>query len=523
VNIPPTNEMHLSTPRPRWAILALLTILGLTTGCVQPWPDSEPWRPSQTADIPAAFSTPNPSPTGSSAQRPTRDPSLPILSPTPDAPHTLPTLRSDVEIYTVQSGDSLGALAQRYGVSLSALIQTNSLENPDLLEIGTRLTIPAQESLAPGPALKLIPDSELVNSPGAVDFDTNAFVSQAGGYLANYHDEVNELSLSGAEVVARVAQEYSVNSRLLLSILEYQSGWVTQAHPDDEDTDYPLGYLNNSYKGLYLQLSWAANNLNRGYYLWKIGGLSLYLLADGAAVPPAETLNAGTVAVQQFFSLLYDQASWEQAVSESGWLATYQRLFGYPFDAAIEPLLPVNLAQPALQLPFEPGVDWSFTGGPHGGWGAGSAWAALDFAPPGDAFGCVPSNAWVVASADGLIVRSQDGAVVQDLDGDGNEQTGWTLLYMHVQSEGRVSTGIYLHAGERLGHPSCEGGVSNGTHVHLARRYNGEWIAADQSIPFVLDGWVSSGNGVEYDGWLTKDGQTIEAWNGREPENQIHR
>ena len=89
-----------------------------------------------------------------------------------------------------------------------------------------------------------------------------------------------------------------------------------------------------------------------------------------------------------------------------------------------------------MQLPIEAGDAWSFTGGPHGGWADGSAWAALDFAPPGDALGCVDSDAWVTAVADGVVVRSGDGAVIQDLDGDGLEQTGWVVLYMHVGNGG---------------------------------------------------------------------------------------
>jgi hypothetical protein len=59
--------------------------------------------------------------------------------------------------------------------------------------------------------------------------------------------------------------------------------------------------------------------------------------------------------------------------------------------------------------------------------------------------------------------------------------------------------------------------------VHLARRYNGEWIAADQSLPFNLEGWVSSGTGKEYDGYLQKKGRTVEAWEGRAPINEIKR
>jgi hypothetical protein len=247
------------------------------------------------------------------------------------------------------------------------------------------------------------------------------------------------------------------------------------------------------------------------------------VLTNGAVVPIDPTINAGTSAVQYFFSTLYGGDEWRRAVSPQGLYATYSSLFGYPFNLSVDPLLPADLEQPILQLPFEPGVPWSFTGGPHGGWGSGSAWAALDFAPADDTTGCVPSDNWVVAVADGPILRAENGSVVQDLDGDGQEGTGWTILYLHIESRDRVRPGADLRAGDRIGHPSCEGGVSSGTHMHLARRYNGEWIPADQSLPFVLDGWVSSGAGAEYDGYLTSGNQSIEAYFRTSPANQIQR
>jgi LasA protease len=74
-----------------------------------------------------------------------------------------------------------------------------------------------------------------------------------------------------------------------------------------------------------------------------------------------------------------------------------------------------------------------------------------------------------------------------------------------------------------IGHPSCEGGYSNGTHLHLARRYNGVWIAADGDLPFVMDGWVSSGDGIAYNGYMTRNGITVEAWDRRGEFNQISR
>ena len=95
-------------------------------------------------------------------------------------------------------------------------------------------------------------------------------------------------------------------------------------------------------------------------------------------------------------------------------------------------LYPPNLSQPELILPFLIDQLWSYTGGPHGAWERDGARAAIDFAPGSTESGCVESNAWVVAAAPGLIVRAGNGAIVEDLDGDGNEQTGWDILYLHV-------------------------------------------------------------------------------------------
>ena len=129
----------------------------------------------------------------------------------------------------------------------------------------------------------------------------------------------------------------------------------------------------------------------------------------------------------------------------------------------------------------------------------------------------------VLASADGVVVRSEDGELLLDLDGDGFEQTGWVLLYMHILTHERAEVGTVVAAGDRLGHPSCEGGIATGTHLHFARKYNGEWISADRSIPLNLDGWIASSETYPYDGYLTKDEQQVEACACRNDFNQISR
>jgi murein DD-endopeptidase MepM/ murein hydrolase activator NlpD len=432
-------------------------------------------------------------------------------------------VRTEAEQYTVQPGDTLGQIAVRFGVSVEQIVQENELANANLLEVGQALVIPAPDLQNKGPDFKIIPDSELVNGPYSILFDVEDFIQKQGGFLASYHEEIEDQSYSGAQIVEQIARDYSVNPRLLLAVLQHHSGWLTNPRPKKTEQDFPMGWADPQRKGLYRQLSWAANSLNRGYYAWRAGEAGTWILADGSVVPIAPTINAGTAAVQYLYAQLYDRAAWEKHVSQEGLFSAYNALFGYPFDFAIDPLLPPDLFQPPLQLPFEPGVTWYFTGGPHGGWGDGSAWAALDFAPPGEALGCVQNDAWVTAVADGLIVRAENGAVLQDLDGDGLEQTGWVILYMHVDSLDRVQVGTLLKTGERVGHPSCEGGVSSGTHLHLARKYNGEWIPAGQPLPFVLEGWVASGTGKEYDGYLTRREQQLEAYAGISSNNGILR
>lgn len=503
--------------RPATILIAIV----LLAGCVQPGPNSRPWLLSTSTTPPAEL---NGEPqTTSIVTLATREPSFTQFTPTPDAPHSLPTLRTTAEQYIVQPGDSLAGIAALYNLDISMLIEANSLINPNYLEVGQVLNIPAPQPSLPSSEFKIIPDSELVNGPFASTLNVDEFVRQQKGFLSKYSEEIDGVMLSGSQILTRIANEYSVNPRLLLAVLEYQSGWVTRSNPADTNLNTPIGLKDENRLGLYRQLAWAANQLNRGYYLWQVNAISYLTFTDGNLVALSPNVNAGTVGVQELFSKLLSASRWQQAVSEKGLFAVYKRLFGSPYNYSFEPLIPAGLTQPQMQLPFETGDVWSFTGGPHAAWADGSAWGALDFSPPGDSFGCFDSNAWVTAVADGVIARSENAEVILDLDGDNKEQTGWTVLYMHIASQDRIAAGTFVHAGDRIGHASCEGGVSTGTHFHLARRYNGQWISADGSIPFNLDGWISSGDGTEYDGTLTRGNDQVIAWEGRIAENQIER
>lgn len=451
----------------------------------------------------------------------TTDPfSIPsAASPTPLTPTaTLPPVNTagPMDVYQSQGGDTLNIVSHRFGLKPERIIAAVVLPPPDqLIPPGTLLLVPkAAAGVELSPFMRTIPDSEIVYGPSTIGFSTEDYVNKQGGYLSTYKEYVISGGwITGDQAVERLALENSLNPRILLAIIEYESHWVLGQPTNLAQDEYPLGYFDFAYRGLFRQMMWATGALSDGYYRWRSGDLTELTFKDGSRLRLNPFLNAGTVAIQYYFAQTHTRAQWEQAVAPGGFPALYAKMFGPIWERAqsFEPTIPAGLIQPALTLPFEIGRTWSFTGGPHSAWERQGALAALDLAPGSQESGCVPNDAWVLAPAAGEVVRTGPGVVMLDLDGDGYEQTGWVILFLHIRSDDKVATGQVLQAGDRIGHPSCEGGIATGTHLHIARKYNGEWMLAGGPLPFNMDGWIAHYGGTPYVGSLTRDGQTVTA------------
>lgn len=475
---------------------------------------------------PAALPTPAPITWLTNTPAPTAVPVTPaaVEQPVEAATATLPptaTPPADTQIvdttpylYSAQAGDSLLSLAVRFSVLPTEITSPDPLGDYGLIRPGQLLVIPRRLANTTSASL-LIPDSDLVHSPSAALFDTETFVANAGGYLSTYREYLATTGwTSGAEIIVRIGIENSISPMALLSLLQYRAGWVYGTPATESLAKYPMGLVDNNRDGLYEQLNWAIGHLSVGYYGWREGLLTDLIFKDGARVRLAPDLNSGTVAVMYYFAQIYEASDWLLATDlNNGYAALHAGMFGNPWDraAVFEPLLPGALQQPEMILPFELNSTWSFSGGPHGAWGRLGARAAIDFAPSALVSGCVESDEWVTAAAPGLIVRSAPGVLVLDLDGDGNESTGWALLYLHIATESKLEPGTWVSTGQFIGHPSCEGGFATGTHIHIARKYNGEWISAGGPVPFVLGGWVVGAGAAPYEGTLTRAEVVIKA------------
>ena len=88
------------------------------------------------APTPTATPLPTPSP------RPTASPT-PTLAPTPTpTPAPTPAPPPPQTTYVVQSGDTLAAIAQRFGTTVEALQSANGISDPDEIRVGQVLVIP---------------------------------------------------------------------------------------------------------------------------------------------------------------------------------------------------------------------------------------------------------------------------------------------------------------------------------------------------------------------------------------------
>jgi LysM repeat protein len=157
-----------------------------------------------------------------------------------------PGYTSVATVYTVVPGDSLSAIARRYGVPVGDLIAFNGIANPDLLLAGTRLRIPGtpaaslitydpqgareiisfyaqQYGVSPAFALAIAWqesgfNQSVVSRTGAigvmqVEPDTGTTVGNMLGRPVNLHD-IHDNIQAGVFLLSRLSAEFGGNQRL---------------------------------------------------------------------------------------------------------------------------------------------------------------------------------------------------------------------------------------------------------------------------------------------------------------------
>lgn len=173
-----------------WVSALCITVALLTGGCTREKPMATP-TPTVQAEAELAAPSATPSPVS-----------------TPEGPK--------VAYYTVQAGDTVWGIAQRFGITPQALVDANSLSEPDRLQPGQELVIPAGEEATPGE----VPTGEPASAETEGSERARVHVVSAGDSLwdiaVQYGTTVNEIAKLNEldpEAVLALGQELLIPQR----------------------------------------------------------------------------------------------------------------------------------------------------------------------------------------------------------------------------------------------------------------------------------------------------------------------
>lgn len=120
----------------------------------------------------------------------------PAWTATPAGPTSTPT--EAVTIYTVQSGDTMSSIAAQFGVSLLDLQRLNPAVTPEFLNLGDKISVPAQESASATAPAGVAGETTTVEYT-VVSGDTLASIAQRFGTTIS--DIVRENNLESADQI----------------------------------------------------------------------------------------------------------------------------------------------------------------------------------------------------------------------------------------------------------------------------------------------------------------------------------
>ncbi len=360
-------------------------------------------------------------------------------------------------------------------------------------------TLPRPTATAPAELAAIIDSRRFSYEPGWGTTEVQAFLDSQPGILktASYQAGGQRIPISAA--IADQTLLYSVNPKVVLTLLEMESGIVRKPSPGPNEIGWAVGYRQDKYWGVGPQVNWVTRELYR-----SAREDQKYIVARGW----------GSYAVARVLSETVDKDTqgWTFERAAAAFTKTYRELFGEDprtapgatHEVAKGPFLrpPFGVANVVVSSAFdheypllnETGSmltyrakrDQSSYDG-HDGWdyvlGSGTPVLAA-------AAGRVVVAGW---SDDGC--ASAAGAVVLDHD------NGYRSLYWHLSTVG-VTVGTRVVAGDQLG-KSGNTGCSLGAHLHFGLQFLGR-----STDPY---GWCPQGD-VKGDPWAAHPAGVPSVW-----------
>src|SRR3990172_520971 len=357
---------------------------------------------------------------------------------------------------TLRAARSLGYLDFPGAILSDLILEPSYLPRPSVYVQGDLDILPAS-------------DGQFVWGPNVGEFDIQSFLEGRGSPLAAYAPEI-----------ALWASYSSVNPKLLLGALEFQSGLVSSI---------PMGWSRDDVLAAIEDASMTmATAFYEHLHTWGERRADLRTpeslpplirLKDGAVVQLDARQASGSFGVAAFVGKFTDTRGFETALTQGG-AGSFEEVFAGLFPSVdlqdtsnvIDP--PGTPPPDMFQMPFPPGATWTF-GGPHS-WNGNSTppFSSMDFISGG---GTCPAPPYLfsVSAASGAAYRPYGYSCWLEID----HGAGWTTSYYHLRN---LSSAATVDRNAALGTIACEicaGGYATGPHVHFSLKYNGAYISLE--------------------------------------------
>ncbi|WP_444995624.1 peptidoglycan DD-metalloendopeptidase family protein [Aliikangiella sp. IMCC44359] len=293
-------------------------------------------------------------------------------------------------------------------------------------------------------------------------FDIQKYLTQNAPHLAPY-----------AESISHMSGESTISPKILIALMEHQTGLISSVEVNDNELSTPFGVLSQKY-GFIEQLRDVAERLSKAFYKghsFEETGKNQKFTTDADAQR----------AIQMIFSYGFESNELQPGSKEQ--LNSFGKVFYKMFPQAINTpkeknASAITMTAPStslLQLPYPRSSTW-YIGGSHTSTGSGN-WpqSSLDMSSGSGGWGSNTSNKWVSASAAGTVKVHSSCSMEIFHSG------GWSTTYYHL-SNIRYSNGAYVSKNAAIANYAnnknqalCNGGQSTGPHLHWSLKLNGQY------------------------------------------------
>ncbi len=348
------------------------------------------------------------------------------------------------------------------------------------------------------------------------------FLDAQPGKLKAMHFQVGNRSHAFAEILVSKSTLYSLNPKIILTLFEQQSKFLSTAEPTKEQEELAMGIpAKEDYeRGLFVQFHRAILQVRlavRDYSIASATASSLpdLVFADNTRLAPPPDISLTRYAMSRFFAMTTTPK--ELPSKLSSFRKTYTRMFEDPRQAPMESIESIDWtapAQPFLTLPMEhPKRITAFFDHNlpllHKDGTLTCYWGRTEAALPyqghtGWDFAMAPPDV-VLAAADGTVVfagNSDDGCATPSKSVILDHGNGYRTLYWHLDSinVGREQT---IARGEPVG-VAGETGCAEGAHLHFQVQYLGLDVDPYGWCASTPDPWATNPAG-QTSVWLWQD------------------